>query len=65
MLDDDQDSQHDQDLNILHLPGELIEAILIDDRLDHKDVTTTSATCKYLNQICMGSSLWHSKARSR
>ena len=64
-MSNDQDNQHDQDLHILHLPDELIEAILIDDYLDYKDVMAASSTCKYLRQIALGCSVWQSKARFR
>ncbi|EDV22202.1 uncharacterized protein TRIADDRAFT_59193 [Trichoplax adhaerens] len=64
-MGDEEDCHGDNQLNLIYLPDELIEAILIQPLLNHHDILCISAVCKYLHHVCLGSSLWQFKAKSR
>ncbi|XP_074644009.1 F-box only protein 21-like [Tubulanus polymorphus] len=51
--------------NLCHLPQEILEQVLKNERLCHKDLCNVSRTCCYLSQVSRSNELWRTLFKRR
>ena len=50
---------------LLHLPNEIVEMILLDDRLTHSDLGRMACVCMKWRDVCYSNELWKQKLKKR